>query len=208
MDESAGKGAEQGDGGVRALGESDALRCLPGARALILRLTRDATLTNDLCQDVMLAVVMAIREGRVKHPDALPAYVQQTSRHMVYASRRKLQPVAVESPAETETVWAETPATPAETYEADEQRRLALEVLEELPTERDRTLILGFYVDGLSKSDLMHRLQLTAQHFDKVLFRARTRMRDLLHERMNAGQQRLRDSAAPGVLYRNGSRHE
>ena len=74
--------------------------------------------------------------------------------------------------------------TPLEQCEEDELRRLARSVLAELPVQRDRDLLVGYYIDGAGKAELMQRLELSADQFDKVLFRARTRMRDRLREKM------------------------
>ena len=190
-----------------AVGESDVLRCLPGVRAMILRMTRDIHLANDLTQDVMIAMVVAIREGRVKQPGALAGYVHETARHIVYAANRKMRPVTVDALPEREAVWLDTPRTPLEFVEDDELRRLAFDVLNELPAQRDRDLIVGFYVDGLSKADLMDRLHLGADQFDKVIFRARARMRARLREKMQEKRNGVGDSALSGVNTRDTSRN-
>jgi hypothetical protein len=57
-------------------------------------------------------------------------------------------------------------------------------VLAELHSERDRALIRGFYVDGQTKPALMLAWNLDKDHFDKVLSRARLRMRELMHEKL------------------------
>lgn len=190
-----------------AVAESDVLRCLPGVRAMILRMTRDINLANDLTQDVMIAMVVAIREGRVKHPEALAGYVHETARHIVYAANRKMRPISVETLPEHESAWLDAPRTPLDYVEDDELRRFALEVLDELPAQRDRDLIVGFYVDGLSKAELMQRLMLAADQFDKVIFRARTRMRDRLREKMQEKHAQVRDTALPRDPTSGKSRH-
>jgi len=48
-------GREEADGQTAALAESDVVSRLPGVRALILRMTHDTHLTNDLTQDVLIA---------------------------------------------------------------------------------------------------------------------------------------------------------
>lgn len=185
------------------LSESDAVARMPGVRSMILRMTRDVTLTNDLTQDVLLAVVLAIREGRIREPAALAAYMHESARHIVYAAHRRPQPVAVAELPEQEPLWLERPRTPLEQCEDDELRRIAREVLEELPTQRDRDLLTGYYIDGADKTELMQRLQLSADQFDKVIFRARTRMRDRLREKMHETHARV-GGVAPSALSSSG----
>lgn len=182
-----------------SLSESDAVTRLPGVRAMILRMTRDVALTNDLTQDVLIAVLLAIREGRIRRPSALAAYMHESARHIVYAANRKAQPITVAELPEQEPLWLDRQRTPLEHCEESELHRLAHEVLAELPTQRDRDLLTGFYMEGADKAELMQRLQLTADQFDKVMFRARSRMRDRLREKMQPRVDAVRGAASSAL---------
>ncbi|TDR46790.1 RNA polymerase sigma factor (sigma-70 family) [Tahibacter aquaticus] len=206
--EGGADGREETHASAVEISESDAVARLPGVRALILRMTHDPTLTNDLTQDVLIAVMLAIREGRLRQPAALAAYMHQCARHMVYAANRKVQPIPLDTLPEQDSVGVERPRTPLELCEEDELRRIAHEVLAELPAQRDRDLLTGFYIDGVDKIDLMQRLQLTAEHFDKVIFRARTRMRDRLREKMLENRSKMRETASPTLPFNGRSRSE
>jgi hypothetical protein len=56
-------------------------------------------------------------------------------------------------------------------------------LLDELPTERDRRLLIRFYIDGVDKQQLCRELGLTPNHFDRVLLRARSRLRTIVERR-------------------------
>jgi RNA polymerase sigma factor (sigma-70 family) len=171
-------------------------QCMPGLRALLLRLTRDVQLANDLMQEVLLAVMMAQREQRIEKPEALTAYIHQTARNRVLMWQRKATPEPMAELPEHESAWAESPKSPLECCEEHELGRLALQALQSLPVERDRELIVGFYVKAKSKAQLMEEYGLTREHFDRVISRARFRMRDLLHELMNPDSGAVGDSSA------------
>jgi len=73
----------------------------------------------------------------------------------------------------------------SELSESDD-RHLAQSVaalLDELPTERDRQLLIRFYLDGTDKQQLCSELGLSPKHFDRVLMRARTRLRTIIERR-------------------------
>jgi RNA polymerase sigma-70 factor, ECF subfamily len=53
-------------------------------------------------------------------------------------------------------------------------------VVAALPTARDREIVKRFYLDEEEKDSICRDLQLSPLHFDKVIFRARHRMRALL----------------------------
>lgn len=208
MEGASGENDEAGSPAVE-LSESDVVAGLPGVRAMILRMTRDPTLTNDLTQDVLIAVVVALREGRIRQPAALAAYMHQSARHIVYAAHRKAQPTALaELPEQDESLWRERTLTPLEHCEEDELRRIAHEVLAELPAQRDRDLLVGYYIDGADKSELMQRLELGADQFDKVIFRARSRMRERLREKLCESDGKVRGPASSELPFRGRSRSE
>jgi RNA polymerase sigma-70 factor (ECF subfamily) len=57
------------------------------------------------------------------------------------------------------------------------------ELIAELPTERDRLIVKRFYLDEEDKGVICDELGLSPLHFDKVIFRARQRMKDKLEIR-------------------------
>ena len=61
--------------------------------------------------------------------------------------------------------------------------RTFVPVVESLPTPRDREIVRRFYLDEEEKEAICRDLGLSPLHFDKVIFRARQRMRKLLEER-------------------------
>jgi RNA polymerase sigma factor (sigma-70 family) len=152
-------------------------------RILLVRWTRDVELAKDLSQDVVLGLIQAIREGRLLSADALPAYAHQAARNaMLMAARRPRIDTMAEVP-EGSTAWGELPRTPLESVEQAERGRLAKAALDSLATARDRKLIRDFYVDGRTKAELMDEFALSKDQFDKVISRARSRMRELVKER-------------------------
>jgi RNA polymerase sigma factor (sigma-70 family) len=162
------------------------MRAVPGVRALLLRMTRDLEVTKDLTQDVTLAVWQTIQSGGLREPAALPAYVLQCARNAALAHTRKMRPTTMADLPEREQVWADRPKTPLECCEAQELSVLAKQSVTELPTQRDRDLIQGFYVEGQSKEELMSAFGLARDQFDRVISRARGRMRDLLRGKLDA----------------------
>jgi len=163
--------------------EADLLRCAPGLRVVLLRLTRDPDLAKDLSQDIMISTLKAIRARTIESLDCLPAYLHTAARNAFYSYVRN-QPKARDAQAEVSN-WAQPVPTPMDVYETQELRQLAQQVLSEMASERDRALIQAFYVQGRTKLELMQTFDLSRDLFDKVLSRARSRMRDILNEKLN-----------------------
>jgi RNA polymerase sigma-70 factor (ECF subfamily) len=69
--------------------------------------------------------------------------------------------------------------SPLELLLADERAGVARKVLSELGTDRDRQILFRFYVAEESKARICADLGLNSLHFNRVLFRARERYREL-----------------------------
>ncbi len=164
--------------------EQDVLRCLPGLRAVVFRITRNPEATNDLVQDVVLAVIVALRAGRLNDPGALLPYILQAGRNAALMFARGKPCVRFEDIAEGPLPLMDQPLTPLEFCERRELAELARQVLDELPTERDRAIVSQYYVAGIGKPDLMARFGLGKEQFDRVISRARLRMRDRVRARL------------------------
>jgi RNA polymerase sigma-70 factor (ECF subfamily) len=74
---------------------------------------------------------------------------------------------------------------PSELSESDDRHlaQAVMTLLDELPTERDRQVLIRFYLDGTDKQQLCRDLGLSPKHFDRVLMRARTRLRTIIERR-------------------------
>lgn len=86
------------------------------------------------------------------------------------------------------------PATSGLPDESLSQLTLAISLrgaIDELSSERDRQLVLRFYLNEEPKEEICRELGLNALHFDKVLFRARGRLRRVV-ERRQIAEARVR----------------
>jgi len=54
------------------------------------------------------------------------------------------------------------------------------QLLDELSIERDKDILRSFYLEEQEKQAICERLNLTSAHFDRVLFRARNRLKELI----------------------------
>jgi len=165
----------------RAPTVEDLFRCSKGLKIILLRMTRDPDLANDLSQDVLENVLSAIKEQRIRSVQALPAYLHACAKNMVIANARQKGRVVLDNAVDL----IDSDDTPLDHFEIAELASLAQRVLAEMLSARDHALIQGFYIDGKSKEALMQVWKLRSDHFDKVLSRARLRMRELIHEKSN-----------------------
>jgi RNA polymerase sigma-70 factor (ECF subfamily) len=140
----------------------------------------DKELADDLVNEAVATTLEHLHAGRISQPRQIAGYVFRVAMNHWRNQRRRLgeRPERRTNPDIVEELAANT-ADDAD-CQASELRRRVRGILEELPTRRDRELVTRFYLNEDEKSDICSALGLAPLHFDKVIFRARKRMRELL----------------------------
>jgi RNA polymerase sigma factor (sigma-70 family) len=141
---------------------------------------------EDLTQETLHIVVERVRAKTIDDPRKVFAFAAATARNLALNAARKVlrQQTVVDSELVDEL--AQNMEMEQNELSDSDDRHLAESVaalLEELPTERDRRLLMRFYLDGTDKQQLCQELGLSPKHFDRVLMRARSRLRVIIERR-------------------------
>jgi len=173
--------------GDRSAEEALARRYGPRLEFILRRHVREPSLAADLRQEALLVVIERLRNSGLDDPTRLAAFLYQTAINLARGEartyfRRNTHP-DVDAIERAATV--DCPLT--DRIERDELATLVRRLLEELGQERDRDILRRFYLSEEPKASICAALSLKPAHFDRVLFRARQRFRQLLTERL--GQQ-------------------
>lgn len=209
---SQGDAAEAPDGGVADLvrriqagdrtAESDLVaRFSRGLLLMLRRLVQNPALADDLHQETLALVIEKIRRGEVREPEKLGAFLRSTARNLFIADRRKEARYRAleegeEDGARPMPAIADRGPAPLERILAEEEARQVQRLLGELRFDRDRQLLLRFYLSDDGKEEICADLEIDPQRFNKVLFHARERLRELWEraekrQRFFAGAQRI-----------------
>lgn len=152
---------------------------LRGVRALVRRYSRPGDpVVEDLTQEVLANVLVRLRSGALRDSAALSAYVRSAVMRTTSAEYRRRQ--TQEPDVEIDQIAVEE--TPAKRVATIQLRQILAELLAELPVPRDREVLKRFYLDELDKDEVCLQLGIDADHFHRVVFRARGRLRSLLVE--------------------------
>jgi RNA polymerase sigma-70 factor (ECF subfamily) len=90
-------------------------------------------------------------------------------------SARRLAPTT----AETYQPSASAPG-PFDHVSGEQVKRLVRKLLDELPVQRDREILIKTYLEDQDKSAICEALGVDSAHYNRVLFRAKERFRELL----------------------------
>lgn len=157
-------------------------RDYPGLRALILRRVRDPEVAADILQDAAVTTLEKLRSGEIAHPENLGGYLYRVAINHLRNHRRKDR-TALSSPEQLEELRDVVDDPDWERVGRPQWAAAARRMLEEMPAARDRELLVRFYLNDEEKDTICRELNLSQEHFNRVIFRARNRFRELLEQR-------------------------
>jgi RNA polymerase sigma-70 factor (ECF subfamily) len=164
----------------RAQVEALIAREYAGLRLLIFRRARDLNVASDLLNEAICTTWEKWLAGQVAHPEQIAGYVFQVAMNLLRNHRRAM---------------AERPDKRAEVKALDElpmddpsdaggvEDRLAHRVkrlLQAMSSQRDRTILVRFYLNEEDRETICRDMKLTPAQFARVIHRARGRLRQLM----------------------------
>ena len=161
--------------------ETELLQAIqPGVRALVRRHARpNDPIVDDIVQDALRQLIERLRASALDSPEALPAYVRGTVVLMVRAEyRRRGRRGENNESASPEDL--PDPDEPSENTRREQLRAGVRTVLAELKVPRDREILRRYYLDEEDRDSVCAALAIDPEHFHRVLFRARERLRQRL----------------------------
>ena len=148
-------------------------------RQILRRRTDSPADIDDLVNQVWLQALPKLREGNLRDFKALPAYLNTFTRRIAQNYYRS--PSRTRCLADTEQIeqavspW-ESPFTHIRREQAYEY---ALDLMSQLRTERDRTVLKKFLLEEVEKEQLCEELGIDKLQFNKILHRARMRFKKI-----------------------------
>ena len=141
---------------------------------------------EDLTQETLHIVVERVRARTIDDPRKVFAFAAATARNLALNAARKMlrQQTVVDSELVDELAQ-NLEMEQSDLSDADDRHlaQAVMTLLDELPTQRDRQLLIRFYLEGSDKQQLCRELGLSPKHFDRVLMRARSRLRSIIERR-------------------------
>ena len=157
-----------------------------GLGYLLARRIGDDERARDLLQETFYIAIKKLREIKLENPARLAGYLRGIAiRVALNAGRRRSRdPV----PIDIKAVAAIPDVEPRqfEIIAKDQTRSAVRELLDEMHVTRDRDLLIRLYVHDQDKEEICRALGLDSLHFNRVLYRAKGRFRELLEQSADA----------------------
>ena len=180
--DASGDGAPSGRIGDQAQVSRELFANMAGLRLKLARVTRNPELAADILQDAIVTALQKLNAGELSARTALDGFVYRVALNHLRNHQRKDK-----SPLSDQNAAAELPDPRThcmtETLQSAHWARVTRELLMEVKPVRDRELLVRFYLHEESKEELCEMFGLSDLHFNRVIFRARERFRELLSRR-------------------------
>ncbi|HVR99587.1 MAG TPA: sigma-70 family RNA polymerase sigma factor [Thermoanaerobaculia bacterium] len=159
-------------------------RYSPVLEHLLRRWSRDPATAEDLLQETLGLALRKIREGEVRQPESLGAFLHSLARNQSVQLYRRTENRTDRHEPLDEVRLPE--ARPGQLAGLLRQEKIGLirQVLAELRPERDRQILYRYYIAEERAEPICADLGITAEHFYRVLHRARQRYKALLEQRI------------------------
>jgi len=143
--------------------------------------SKDRVLAEDIAQDTWIIVLQKIRNGDVREPKQLAAFIRQVGKNQLIMRYRKNEKDKHNEPVDDDKTYSTSP-TPEQNVVNNQLNKSIVNLFKQLSQPRDRDILKRFYTTEDTKEDLCHEYGLTSAHFDRVLHRARERFKKLWKE--------------------------
>jgi RNA polymerase sigma-70 factor (ECF subfamily) len=166
--------------GVRAAEEALVARYGPPLHFMLKQRTRDSELALDIRQDALRIVIEKLRAGSLEQPERLGGYLRGIALKLCGAHKRKESRRATTTDSDAIEAIADSRTDPVQHLSDEQLKRSVRELLAELSTPRDRDILTRVYLLEEDKETVCTALGVDSLHFNRVLFRAKQRFRELL----------------------------
>lgn len=151
-----------------------------GLRFILRRRTRNEHLAEELLQETWLIALEKIRAGGLADPGRLAGYLSGISNNLASGEFRRKERQRTSANSEIVELVADESPSPLQTASRAEICGHVRDLLGDLTRERDRQILERFYVREEEKDEICRDLGVDSTHFNRVLFRARQRLKDLV----------------------------
>lgn len=157
-----------------------------GVSIIIGRIVRDSSLIDDLGQETFRLVLEKVRRGELREPEKLSGFVCAVARNLAIENVRQPQRT---QPLEPDSPLPDPKQDPLDELLVQEQIKAVRQVLQEMKEKRDREILRRFYLMEEDKESICADFGISRLHFNRVLYRARERFRELYKKEKNRNRQ-------------------
>lgn len=155
-------------------------RYAQGILFLLRQRCPDPTIAEDLLHETFRIVIERLRRQSLDNPERLSAYLHKVAINLVIGEIRRVQRRNTHFDHEAIIALVDTQPDMIEQIDQEDLSRIVRQLLKEMTMRRDRDLLSLYYIQELDKPRICQELELSSEHFDRVLYRAKQRFRTVV----------------------------
>jgi RNA polymerase sigma-70 factor (ECF subfamily) len=168
--------------GERSAEDELVCRYSRGVSIIVRRIARDPALTEDICQEAFRLVLEKVRRGEVREAEKLSGFICSLARNLAIDYFRQAARRETTEDIESSRPLSDPAPDQLSVLLQREKANAVRQVLKELKPARDREILYRFYIAEEEKETICADLGLSSLHFNRVLYRARERFRELCQQ--------------------------
>lgn len=137
---------------------------------------------EDILQDAFMLVLHKLKQGEVNKPDSITSYLRTTAINIGFDYLKKDKKFDSAIDQDYMGFIKDTNENILSQIIWTDKVKYVQQVIQELRTQRDKDILMDFYFNHLSKESICLELELTSEHFDRVIYRAKQRLKQLIEE--------------------------
>ena len=160
--------------------EEDLVRRYKDGIAIIIgRIVHNQSATEDLSQDTFRITLEKIRDGDVREPERLSGFISSVARNVAIEYVRRMRRLMNQEEIGNAEQIRDPQPDQLEQLWRKERAAIVRQVIGELKVERDREVLLRYYIAEEDKDRICADLGLTSLQFNSVISRALKRFKEL-----------------------------
>lgn len=140
----------------------------------------DPEMARDICQETFMVLLEKFRTRMIDDPSKLAAYIQQTAVNILIASKRKEARRQTFADSDLIDTCIDGANSPVNDIERMGIRQSVRDSILSLKNNRDKEILYRYYINEHDKDEICQHLDIDFRHFDKVISRARSRLREAI----------------------------
>ncbi len=157
------------------------------SRGLLLMLVNrsgDTELAADLHQETFIVVLNRLRSDGIENPAQIKPFIWATANNLFINEYRKQKRRNTWTDSDRFNFMEDSGADILSQMESEQSADVVREALQSLPVERDREVLYRYFISGEEKTRICSDLALDPHHFDRVVYRAKQRLKQILMVRL------------------------
>ncbi len=157
-----------------------------GVSIIIDQIVRSRSVTEDVSQDTFRIVLEKVRRGDLRKPERLSGFVCSVARNAAIDHIRRSRHLKNQEGITNAGQIPDLAPNQLEKMLTQEKAAVIRQIINELKIERDRDLLLRYYIAEEDKDRICVDLGLTRTQFNNVIFRAVARFKELYARKVGA----------------------